>query len=804
FSKIEPIHWPVHCSLFTVHFFYTRIARQRTQQQCPSLDRKMAKITEKTVFAGIIFLIMFAPLAFGAVHVWAYSFVEIVIFALAALYALGKICEKGKKEFTWVKTPIGLLLAGIPAIIALQLVPMPLSWMEAISPNTAALKSHAAAIVEKINEVENSNLKAESPNGSPSTNRSLFTVHRSQSNPSPITHKPSPITHNVHGTLRQALKLLAYLTLFFLVLNTVNTKRRMDILLLAVIAMGLFEALYAVSQVFSLSPRVLWWQSRAGGGRYASGTFIGSNHFAGYMEMTLCMAWGYVLTLKKKTTRMEAGLGGARARFQRLLGRFSPESAAPLKIVFVAAAVVMGVALLLSASRGGILSISMAMLVMAGLFLSRKKQAGIGLMSLAFCLFTFVYGLSVGIDPTLEKFEKTQGLNGRIALSRSLIPMLMDYPVTGVGWGNNPDLFAQYEPGGRAADYYNGNPHNDWLEAGTELGLPGLALMLAAFFVLFVRMARVWRRRRNAYAVGVTAGALAAMVAIGLHSLVDFNMHTPANPLTLAVVLGLGFVALHHRGHGYGVTFFYRTARVPLPKRIKPAVCLAVIAGAGALMWAAGAHWAAEAACATEKNSTFNLNRDLAPADIERAMARNPLNAEYPYRLAVHHLQAAQGSGGDADAAVSLLKTAVMNNPARGKYWHALAAACRSRDDDLYRYLRVWIPLADECHDTAVFLSPRDGTILAGASRYWVWRAGLLPEEAAAGGSAALTREAGIAKFQGLFRRYLALRPYRWKRCVDFVSGYFGDHGVVLGILPVEDLELRGRVVRYLVKKGEQ
>jgi len=47
----------------------------------------------------------------------------------------------------------------------------------------------------------------------------------------------------------------------------------------------LFEALYAIFQVFSDTPMVWWWKSRFGGGGRASGTFIGSNHFAGYMEM---------------------------------------------------------------------------------------------------------------------------------------------------------------------------------------------------------------------------------------------------------------------------------------------------------------------------------------------------------------------------------------------------------------------------------------------------------------------------------------------------------------------------------------
>jgi hypothetical protein len=33
-------------------------------------------------------------------------------------------------------------------------------------------------------------------------------------------------------------------------------------------------------------------------------------------------------------------------------------------------------------------------------------------------------------------------------------------------------------------------------------------------------------------------GGLAGVVAMGVHSLVDFNLHIPANALTFAVILG--------------------------------------------------------------------------------------------------------------------------------------------------------------------------------------------------------------------------------------------------------------------------
>jgi hypothetical protein len=90
----------------------------------------------------------------------------------------------------------------------------------------------------------------------------------------------------------QGLKLVAYLGMFSLVLNTVRSKKRMDILIYVLIFMGLFEALYGIYQLFSDSPRVLWWSRRGGLFGRASGTFTGANHYAGYLEIVIASFLG--------------------------------------------------------------------------------------------------------------------------------------------------------------------------------------------------------------------------------------------------------------------------------------------------------------------------------------------------------------------------------------------------------------------------------------------------------------------------------------------------------------------------------
>ena len=40
-------------------------------------DYKQTSKIDKIIFYGIILLLVFAPLAFGSVHVWAYSIIEV-------------------------------------------------------------------------------------------------------------------------------------------------------------------------------------------------------------------------------------------------------------------------------------------------------------------------------------------------------------------------------------------------------------------------------------------------------------------------------------------------------------------------------------------------------------------------------------------------------------------------------------------------------------------------------------------------------------------------------------------------------
>lgn len=92
------------------------------------------------------------------------------------------------------------------------------------------------------------------------------------------------------------------------------------------------------------------------------------------------------------------------------------------------------------------LVVAAAMLVMGTLFLTRAGHRRFGVMLLMLCGFALLYGLHMGIDPTMEKFEKTQGLQSRLYNTSTLPPIIRDYPALGVGLGNLFDTYSPYKP----------------------------------------------------------------------------------------------------------------------------------------------------------------------------------------------------------------------------------------------------------------------------------------------------------------------------------------------------------------------
>jgi O-antigen ligase len=107
-------------------------------------------------------------------------------------------------------------------------------------------------------------------------------------------------------------------------------------------------------------------------------------------------------------------------------------------------------------------------------------------------------------------------------------------------------VFRRFQPGD--VPLFVNHAHNDYLEWLFEGGL-ATAILLLAFLTLYVlRWRQIWPTGNGRWApitfVRIAAGI--SLLLIGLHGLIDFNLHIPANAAFFAFLAGVFF----HPGAG--------------------------------------------------------------------------------------------------------------------------------------------------------------------------------------------------------------------------------------------------------------
>ncbi|MEE4112855.1 MAG: O-antigen ligase family protein, partial [Desulfobacteraceae bacterium] len=297
------------------------------------------------------------------------------------------------------------------------------------------------------------------------------------------------------------------------------------------------EALYGNLQALVPNMGVLWVTYLKAYLGDARGTYINRNHFAGLMEMLLPLLLGFGLSRVSWGGRLKmATLLHSERLHQHLL--------------VILGLVIMALALLFSKSRGGITGGLIGLLVFVWLLRGRQRRlpletrAALGLF-LALIVF---YGLNVGFGPIIERFlALDQGGNGRLDFWRDSLPMIADHPL-GIGLAAFKTVFPVYHVSAvsdASMPYYL---HNDWLQLLAETGWIGLISLGGAFLVFMGRSVVRIRRMDPAsdpQRFFLAVGAFSGLVALGFHSLMDFNLQIPANATYFVMLLALVQVLVH-------------------------------------------------------------------------------------------------------------------------------------------------------------------------------------------------------------------------------------------------------------------
>jgi O-antigen ligase len=658
----------------------------------------------KAAFIIYLFVLVLAPLLFGAVHTYAYTGVAVGVLAATGLllaHSIRKDLKTGTPYFHFPKTGLNLLMLLVLAYLIFQLVPVPHGLIQRLSPE-------AAAVIEQ---------------GVPASGAVL------SADPTGGWHAIVPYTFPVRLSL---IRFAVYAFFFIGFVQTLNSRKRIETALFWILLAGCFEALYGLAQAY-LGSGHIWWFSKAvyGSQRDVTGTYINRNHLAGFMEMGILLAVCYAAALgERRRKRTVPGYRPTlRARFSGLL---SGEARFNKRVLILFAGVVMGIGLIFSASRGGMIAAAGAMACLGLLFLLKPGHRRLGGILLLLFLITAVYAMGIGAEYPIGRFSSFEAsMEDRIRYGKRTLVLFEAYSLTGVGIGNFRHAFPPYQStldAGREILY----AHNDWAQFLAEAGLVGAVLLLVGLLSYFRGTMGRWNKRSDAFAVCLGAAPLAVMTAMAVHSYSDFNLHIPANFLLLTAVIAIGTSALHlesRRGRDKD-----RLPRHRLPMKCRGLFLFAALAAL--LLWCGVwtvRHFVAEAYCNTARNSTLNRDPNPSEQEIRRAMAWDGDNAAYRYklgrelgRLRYQELLDPRMNAGDRRARrmdlVRNLEAAAEKNPFDARTHVRLAWEYTRLWSEL-DFREKWLPAADLSMERAARFAGADRPMLqVSMGDYWIWR----------------------------------------------------------------------------------
>ena len=448
---------------------------------------------DSLLFYGLCALLVWLPLPLGSNRVWAWSIMEIWVFLLMAtwcwLYFNNRIAlpagVRAARPVLWL---FGLWLV----YVGLQLVPLPLAWLARLSPEAAR---HWAALGE-----------------------------------------PARLSVDIKATGVALLLSLAYGLIFFLCLALVGSRRRLKTLAYTLLCSGLFQAVYGAMMSLSSLEYNFFLKKYAYIG-VATGTFINRNHLAGYLEMTLAVGVGLMIaslgpgsngaTLKRKLLNVLRLLLSARARLRLALA-------------------MMVIALVLTHSRMGNTAFfaSLFSAGVIGLILSRHATRPVLILLVSLIVIDIlIVGHWFGLEKVKQRLQETSVVSEqRDEVYQYVWRQWRDYRLTGAGLGSFYSVFPRYR-GADIVNYYR-EAHNDYLQFAAEGGLIGLGLLGLIVAASLLAALSAQQRRRDPLMRGISFAAIMGIIAILIHSSVDFNLQIPANAATFVVLLALAWISL--------------------------------------------------------------------------------------------------------------------------------------------------------------------------------------------------------------------------------------------------------------------
>jgi O-antigen ligase len=332
------------------------------------------------------------------------------------------------------------------------------------------------------------------------------------------------LTTSRYATRMELQLLFTYLVLIFLMMQSFTRVSHWRGYLWFVMSLGFFVSIFGILQHLTFNGKLYWARVMHYGG-LPFGPYVNRNHFAGFAELVIPVAL------------VPLFLGKVRRERLFLVSLF---------------AVVPIVALLLSASRGGIISFAVQLVILVLLILVQRMRSRSMFLGGLVVVAALMMVSWIGVQKVLGRFSNMQSLEvtagKRTAMREDTWRLFLAHPIIGTGMGTFEMEIPPYD------SLYDGkvvnHAHNDYVEELAETGIAGGILCAWFLGVVFVTSLRRLSEANGAFGAVLNLTGLIACCGILVHSLVDFNLHIPANALFFLLSAHLAVVRVDSTSPG--------------------------------------------------------------------------------------------------------------------------------------------------------------------------------------------------------------------------------------------------------------
>jgi O-antigen ligase/tetratricopeptide (TPR) repeat protein len=451
-------------------------------------------IFDKVIEWLLVVMLIFMPLAFGAVDAWSEQIVILISGAILICFLM-KLALRPEIVFlwSWAYLPAGLFVL----LVVFQLLPLNVSFVEAVSPRTAAVKTELLGDLPDADELLSSMTVSFYPN----------------------------------VTIREFRLVLSVAALFVVVLNVYRHPAKIKRLLASIAVIGGIIAVIALVQNLFGNDKINWVVPCHDDTFF--GPFINHSHYSQFMNLSVgaCVALLMVM--------LHEFFAGRKTKISDLFEYFgSTAGKSVLVLVFI---IIIGiVTIFISLSRGGMISTLIAGGITTLVLFSRKSLRIYSWIMVVIVLGAFICILYVDFDAvygrlaTLKDFHHAQG--SRPQILKDIANIWTEFPIFGTGFGTHEVVYPMFEHSTIALPA--AHAENEYAQVAEETGLAGLILLV--MFAIIIWSAYVKNIRFRDLSVKSAAYGLGfGLLAIMIHSLSDFGQHLPANASLSAIYCAL-------------------------------------------------------------------------------------------------------------------------------------------------------------------------------------------------------------------------------------------------------------------------